>query len=90
MVLIAARMVEKIHLEGKQVEQKGTPFFVWLLKAYGGWGGRGFSRPTAGKRLTEDKPLTHLIIPINVPIICILAHQLLNRITRVRPLPYVG
>ena len=39
MVLIAARMVEKIHLEGKQVEQKGTPFFVWLLKAYGGWGG---------------------------------------------------
>ena len=39
MVLIAARMVEKIHLEGKKVEQKGAPFFVWLLKAYGGWGG---------------------------------------------------
>ena len=42
MVLIAARMVEKIHLEGKQVEQKGTPFFVWLLKAYGGWGAVAF------------------------------------------------
>ena len=53
MVLIAARMMEKIHLEGKQVEQKGTPFFVWLLKAYGDWGGRGFSRPTAGKGLKD-------------------------------------
>ena len=51
MVSIAARMMEKIHLEGKQVEQKGTPFFVWFFKAYGSLGGRGFSRTTAGNGL---------------------------------------
>ena len=51
MVSIAARMMEKIHLEGKQVEQKGASFFVWLLKANGGMGGRGFSRLTAIKGL---------------------------------------
>ena len=28
MVLIAARMMEKIHLEGKQVEQRGASFFT--------------------------------------------------------------
>ena len=42
MVLIAARMMEKIHLEGQQVEQKGASFFVWLLKAYGSWGAVAF------------------------------------------------
>ena len=45
-------MVEKIHLEGKQIEQKGASCFVWLLKAYGSLGGRGFSRLTAIKGLS--------------------------------------
>ena len=34
MVLIAARMMEKIHLEGKQVEQRGVSFFTRRSASY--------------------------------------------------------
>ena len=34
MVLIAARMMKKIHLEGKQVEQRGVSFFTRRSASY--------------------------------------------------------